>query len=212
MDPNDQAPPQPPASPPQDIPDEHKELPPAEDPQYLAKLRQQNGWFRQRFQAQVDETARLQGMLSDYDALKTTATALEQQLRGDRLTAKLAAELSALGITDPAKQALVVKATDISVTWSNDHQPQGDFSALKTTVETLGLAPAPPADSGSDSPGEGGKQANPGNGQGAQTPPPPPKVSGATHNAPGSVDRPATYEEVVAKGHAILDRVRSEGA
>jgi hypothetical protein len=207
MDPNDQAPPQPPASPP-------PKPPPAQDETYLASLRNEAALRRQQYQEQKAIAESLQARLdsmADYDALKTSATALEQQLRNDRLTAKLAAELGALGITDPAKQALVVKATDLTVTWDDTHQPQGDFSALKKTVDTLGLAPAsPPADSGSDSPGEGGTQA-PGNGS-QQTPPPPPKVSGATHKAPGSGDRPVTYEEVVAAGHEILDRVRSEGA
>jgi hypothetical protein len=170
---------------------------------------------RQQFQEQKAIAEGLQtriDAMSDYDATKTKATTLEQQLRGDRLTARLSSELSALGITDPAKQALVVKATDLTVTWNDANEPQGDFSALKTTVETLGLAPAPPSDSGSDSPGEGGTQAKPTNGQGQQTTSSPPKVSGATHIAPGSADTAQTYEDVLAAGFSILDRVRSEGA
>jgi hypothetical protein len=148
--------------------------------------------------------------MSDYETLKGNAAAMEAQLRGDRLTARLSSELSALGVTDPEKQALVVKATDLKVTWTDDHKPQGDFSPLQKTVATLGLAPAPPSDSDAAPPGEGGTQAKPGDGQGQQTPPSPPRVSGATHTAPGSADRPMSYEDVVAEGLNILDRERSD--
>jgi hypothetical protein len=205
---DDQTPPAPPAPP------SSPKLPPHQDEAYLTKLRQENGHWRQQYQAQKDEAARLQGMvnsMSDYETMKGKATALEEQLRGDRLTARLSSELSALGVTDPKQQAIIVKATDLTVTWDDKHQPQGDFSALKNTVDTLGLAPAqPPADNDATTPGEG-TQAKPGNGQGQQSPSPP-RVPGATHHAPDSVDRAATYEDVLAAGHAILDRVRSEGA
>jgi hypothetical protein len=148
--------------------------------------------------------------MADYDVLKTNATTLEQQLRGDRLTARLASELSALGVTDPAKQAKIVKATDLTITWDEQNRPQGDFSALKETVDILGPAPTPPADNSATTPGEG-TQATPGNGQG-QHPPSPPRVSGATHHAPDAVDRAATYEDVLAAGHKIIDQFYSEGA
>jgi hypothetical protein len=187
--------------------------PPAEDPDYLAKLRQENGWFRQRYQEQVAETGKLQEQLnamSDYDAVKGQRTALEQQLRGDRLLARMSQELTALGVTDPAQQALVVKASDLNVSWDDQHNPQGDFSPLKTTVETLGLTQGTATtDSGNAPPGEGGTQAEASEADGKQTPPPP-NVSGATYHAPGSANHQPTYEDIVDEGHNILARVRSE--
>jgi hypothetical protein len=113
-----------------------------------AKLRAENAKWRlkvRELEGQLGEMQTQLGQYVDYDAVKAKASALEGQLQSTNLDLRLRGELAALGVTDAAKQTLLIAATrsGIDVTFGDDHKPVGDLTEpLRAAVETLGLGAA----------------------------------------------------------------------